>query len=81
MEKKVEEIKKLFTDLFVIVQRYGDNSFNPSKEILKEILSILEGGDTPTDKLSKVKFWHGCLFSPKAKCPSFIFGGKILMKG
>ena len=81
MEKKVEEIKKLFTDLFIIIQRYGDNSFNPSKEILKQILSILEGGDAPTDKLSKVKFWHGCLFSPKAKCPSFIFGGKILMKG
>ena len=65
MEKKVEEIKKLFTDLFIIVQRYGDNSLNPSKEILKQILSILEGGDTPTDKLSKVKFWHGCLFSQK----------------
>ena len=71
MEKKVEEIKKLFTDLFIIIQRYGDNSFNPSKEILKQILSILEGGDTPTDKLSKVKFWHGCLFFPKSQMHEF----------
>ena len=68
MEKKVEEIKKLFTDLFVIVQRYGGNSFNPSKEILKEILSILEGGDAPADKLSKVKFWYGS-YSDAIKFP------------
>ena len=71
MEKKVEEIKKLFTDLFVIVQRYGDISFNSSKEILKEILSILEGGDAPTDKLSKVKFGYGCLFFPKSQMSEF----------
>jgi len=71
MEKKVEEIKKLFTDLFIIVQRYGDNSLNPSKEILKQILSILEGGDAPADKLSKVKFWYGCLFFPKSQMSEF----------
>ena len=44
---------------------------NPSKEILKEILSILEGGDAPADKLSKVKFWYGCLFFPKSQMSEF----------
>lgn len=30
-----------------------------------------ERGDAPTDKLSKVQFWYGCLFFPKSQMSEF----------
>ena len=33
----MDELKHLFKELFIIVQQYGDSSYNVQKEILKEI--------------------------------------------
>lgn len=45
------------------MQQYGDSSYNVQKEILKEILNIIEGDDTDINKFSQIKYKYHNLFS------------------
>lgn len=77
----MDELKQLFKELLIIVQQYGDSSFNPQKEILKRIINDMEGDGTDIDKFSQVKHEYKNLFSLKAHCRSLIFGRMTLLKG
>lgn len=77
----MDELKQLFKELLMIVQQYGDSSYNVQKGILKEILNIIEDDDTDIDKISQIKHEYYNLFFLKVHCQSFIFGEMTLMKG
>lgn len=76
----MEELKQLFSELFVILKQNGDSSYNQQMRILKGILKIIDGDDNDLDKISQVTCEYKKLFFPKADYQNFMFGGMILMK-
>lgn len=67
----MSELKQLFKELLIILQQYGDSTYNTQKEILKRILNNMEGGDTDTDKFSQVKCEYKKLFFPRSPLSEF----------
>ncbi len=67
----MDELKQLFKELLMIVQQYGDSSYNVQKGILKEILNIIEEDDTDIDKISQIKHEYYNLFFPKSPLSEF----------
>lgn len=69
--EKIDELKQLFKEMLIIVQEYGDDSYNAPKEILKRILSILEADADDADKFAQVKREYNNLFFPKSSLSEF----------
>ena len=73
----MDELKQLFEQLFIIVQQYGDSTYNTQKEVLKRILNDIEGDSTDIDIFSKIKCEYKQLFFPKSSHNLlFIFSNK-----
>lgn len=79
-EEKMNELKQLFKELLVIVQQYGDSSYNTQKEIIKRIISDMDSAGTDIEKISRVKREYKKLFFQKVHYLSFMFGRRILLK-
>ena len=67
----MDELKQLFEQLFIIVQQYGDSTYNTQKEVLKRILNDIEGDSTDIDIFSKIKCEYKQLFFPKSPLSEF----------
>ena len=67
----MDELKQLFKELLIIVQQYGDGSYNTQKEILKRIINDMEGDGTDIDKFSQVKCEYKKLFYPNGPLSEF----------
>lgn len=76
----MDELKQLFKELLIMIQHYGDSSYNAQRDILKEIINYMEGDDTDINKFSQAKWAYKNLFFLKANYRSSIFGRKILLK-
>ena len=57
------ELKELFKELLVMLERYGSDSYNPQKRLLKEILYIID--ENNIDSFSQIRSIYKSLFSPK----------------
>ena len=57
------ELKELFKELLVMLERYGSESYNPQKRLLKEILYIID--ENNIDSFSQIRSIYKSLFSPK----------------
>lgn len=67
----MHELKQLFKELLIIVQQYGDNSYNMQKEIIKRIIEDMDGASADTDDFSQVKCEYKKLFYPKSPLSEF----------
>lgn len=67
----MDELKKLFNELLIILDKYGDRSYDPQKKILKRILTIINEGDDTLDKFDQVRYEYKQLFSPKSCLSEF----------
>ncbi len=70
-EEKMNELKQLFKELLVIVQQYGDSSYNTQKEIIKRIISDMDSAGTDIEKISRVKREYKKLFFSKSPLSEF----------
>ncbi|WBW96135.1 hypothetical protein [Oceanirhabdus sp. W0125-5] len=43
--KDINELKQLFEDLFLIVDKYGDNTINNQKKIIKRLIDKIDSID------------------------------------
>lgn len=67
----MDELKQLFEELLIIVQQYGDSSYNTQKEILKRILNDMERDSAEIDIFSQIKYEYKQLFFPKSPLSEF----------
>ena len=55
------ELKELFKELLVMLERYGSDSYNPQKRLLKEILYIIDENNIASQTgVKKVGFRKVC---------------------
>lgn len=67
MNEMVEELKQLFTELIMILEKYGNSSCNIVKRHLKGMLFDLEENGSDIDTLSQVKRDYNSLFFQEAR--------------
>lgn len=67
----MDELKQLFKELLIMVQQYGDSSYNAQRGILKEIIKYMEGDDADNNKFSQAKWVYKNLFFPKSPLSEF----------